>query len=258
MQKKIYIFLLALSCFACGSKNKKIDHEQQDNRPMKPVSAFYSAYDEKGNWALEMDVYGEFHFVDYNNNIDLHCLTGDFSSFTENDKNGLIWTMTTDTEFQIRLKIFEENCFNFGFNKYTMILELFNEVGTLYRIGACGTYHNTLGFGNTYELRKVNQQDYEIVTGISEKLTLSIQKTKFSNMLSGTFNCRTYMSSLNLLENTFSISFNLYPNMDCHEPAETSAFFDKIANRKYYFRFSDQNKILTLSDKFDTFVFYKI
>jgi hypothetical protein len=249
-----YFGLLFL--YACANKKSTIEESHQ--RPAKPIHENYAAYDAQYNWVLEMDINGNFTFVDYNSQIKVQCPTGPFQAFQETNKQGLQWLMQTSDSINIKLQIFESNCHSLNFKNNPFFMELSNELGVFYRLGNCGTYHQNLGFQNIYALSTINNEDFSKNSKLLEAPQLKISKIKTSNLIEGSFGCRTWRSQLNLLDRTFGFNLDLYPNMSCQESPELSQFMERISGKLYFFMFSENNNKLTLSDKNDTFVFLKI
>lgn len=249
------IAVLGLGIGSCAKRQKK--NKEQITKPLRPNGSIYSSYDPQYNWALEMEIDGNFSFIDYTNNIDVHCKTSEFQSFQEENKQGLVWVMRTSDSLQVRVQIADANCYNFGFQNNPFVLELSNEHGVLYRVGGCGCYHPNFGFRDTYVLSTINNQDCKTSGNLSEAPQLQLSKMKTSNLIEGRFGCRTWRSQLNILERTFAFNFDLYPNMSCHESPELSQLMERMGGKPYYFLFSENNNKLTLSDKNDTFVFIK-
>ncbi len=265
-KKSKWIFLLALIIgfssinllSACAKRKKNNVMQETTTKPMRPIGTMYSAYDPEYAWALEMELDGQFNFVDYNNNIEVKCEATSFSSFSENEKQGLEWIMKTADDLEVRFRVLEENCFNFGFNNNPMIFELRNEHGVLYRVGGCGSYHNPFGFDQAYVLSTINNEDFRKESQLTEAPQITFSKIKTSSLIEGRFGCRTWRSQFNLLDRTLGINFDIYPNTDCYESPELSLFIERIGGKPYFFVFSDNNNKLTLSDKNDTFVFLKM
>lgn len=246
---------LSLLCSCANNKNKM---EETTPKPMRPHGTMYSAYDPDFSWALEIDLEGQTSFIDYDNNVETSCKTSPFTAFSENDKQGLEWHMKTDDSLDLHIRVFEENCFNFGFNNNPLTFQLSNENGVLYRIGGCGSFHNPFGFMQGYQLSTINNEDFRKETKLTEAPQITFSKIKTSNLIEGSFGCRTWRSHFNILNRSMGFIFDIYPNTSCYESPELSHFMERMSGKSYYFSFSDNNNKLTLSDKNDTFVFLKM
>jgi hypothetical protein len=248
------ISIITNSC----AKRKKNENTTNMTKPMRPDGHMYSAYDPDFAWALEMEVNGNFSFIDFVNNIEIQCESRSFQAIANGNKQGLKWTMMTSDSLEVQLIIYDQNCYNFGFNNQPFELEMRNENGVIYRIGGCGCYHQEFGFNEKYELQTINGKDFKTATKLTEAPKLSFQKIKTNNLIEGTFACRSWRSIVNLLERSIVLNYDIAPNMECLESAELSEFMESIGNKPLHFSFSANNNTLTLSNKNDTFVFTKL
>jgi hypothetical protein len=253
------IILISNGIFFTGFSScaKRKNREKNTVKPMRPSEKMYSAYDPQYNWALEMEIDGNFSFIDYTNNLDVHCKTSSFEAIQIGNKMGLKWVMQTADSLKVQIQIFEENCYNFGFQNNPFVFELSNEMGVLYRVGGCGSYHQAFGFNDKFELSTINGIDFRKSTTLTDAPIIKFSKIKTSNLIDGKIGCRTFRSQFNILSRSFGISFDLYPNMSCEETTGLSNLMERIGEQEFHFLFSENNNKLTLSNKNDTFVFIK-
>lgn len=249
--------MVSLAANSCAKRKKK-ENTTNMTKPMRPDGNMYSAYDSEFSWALEMELDGSFSFIDFVNNIEIHCQTSTFQGIQNGNKQGLKWTMMTPDSVEIHFTVYDQNCYNFGFNNKPFELEMRNENGVIYRIGGCGCYHQAFGFDQQYVLQTINGKDFKTQIKLTEAPKLSFQKIKTNNLIEGKLACRSWRSVINLLERSFVLNYDLAPNMECIESAELSEFMESIGNNPLHFSFSVNNNTLTLSNKNDTFVFTKL
>ncbi len=227
---------------------------------MKPTGAYYSAYNESGNLALEMDLNGNFHFVDYVSGYEIDCKTSEYIGKKDAYKQKLEWNMFNGKELeqQVRFTVLQENCHNFGYVNNPFILEVFYDKKLLYQLGSCGTFHDDLNLVGNFTLIKHNGKEIRSFYELTELPKLELKKTPVSNMIHGRFGCRYWHGVINLLESTIALNYNIHPTADCIESPALTKLTEQFGAKKYHFQISSQPKgvvLLTLIDKYDTFVF---
>jgi len=251
--------IIALLVFgSCHNRNKNTS----DFKPMKPSGSLYSAYNENGNWALEMDLNGDFHFQDYVTGYEILCKSSEYIGKKEGYKQKLEWNMFNGKELEqeVKFTILQENCYNFGFVNNPFTLEVYHDGGLIYRLGDCGTFHNEPVVTGNFAMHTVNGKDAKEFYNLKEIPNFEIKKTKTSNMVHGRFACRFWQGQVKLLDKSMFLNYNIHPTDDCIETPELTKFAESMGNKKFLFDVSKDTKkrtLLTLSDKYDTFVFVK-
>lgn len=248
--KNFVILFLCGVLLACGQKKKAVD--EQVSKPMRIVEGNYSAYHADGDWALEMELNGNFAFKDYVNNISFYASTPLATDFLDEGKQGKLWTMTSG-EQELRLKVYEENCFSLSFTNNRFLMEILQNNQVIYSKGDCGSYHEKFGFGNTYVFTQVSGITIENPSLLPK---IVFHKTPLSNQIYGKIGCRSFKGELLILETAITIGFDIHPTENCIEDLETQRFME-VFPKKYYFSFERNNTILRLIDKNHTFVLKK-
>ncbi len=230
---------------------------------MKPTGTIYSAYGFSGEFALEMDLNGDFFFQDYVTGFEVECKSSEYIGKKESYKQKLIWNMFSgkDLEQEVKLTVLQENCHNFGFINNPFILEVYHDGALIYRRGACGTFHDPMTLHGKYTMLTVNGKEAKEFYKLKELPNLEITKTKTSNMIHGRLACRYWQGDFKLLDKTMSINYNIHPTDDCTESPALTDYMEAVGNKRYLFEVHKDAKkrtVLTLSDKYDTFVFIKI
>lgn len=262
---KSRVFLIVFLCFCAPLvlSSCQGNRKMESFKPMRPTGTHYAAYSMNGNWALEMELNGHFHFQDFVNGFELNAKTSEYVVKKEGYKQKLEWNMFSgkEVEQQIRFTVLQENCHNFGFVNNPFILEVFHDGGLIYRMGDCGTFHYEFPIEGTYKILTANGKDALTAYNLKEVPILDFQRTKISNMIHGRFACRFWQGDIRLLDKTISIQYNIHPTEDCIEYAELTNFMMAFGNKRFLYELSKNTKnstILTLSNKYDTFVFLKI
>ena len=253
------LFLLSLALFSCHKRNTNTS----TFKPMKPTGSHYSAYGLSNEFALEMDLNGDFYFQDYITGFEVECKSSEYIGKKESYKQKLIWNMFAgkDLEQEVKLTVLQENCHNFGFINNPFILEVYHDGALIYRRGACGTFHYPMTLHGKYSMLTVNGKDAKEFYKLKELPNLEITKTKTSNMIHGRLACRYWQGDFKHLDKTMSINYNIHPTDDCIESPELTNYMEAVGNKQYLFEvYKDPKKrtVLSLSDKYDTFVFLKI
>lgn len=252
------VLIIGLSTQSCSNRKKNAS----DFKPMKPSGSQYSAYDATGAWALEMELNGDFHFIDFMNDFEINSKTPEYVGKRDGYKQSLEWIMLSgkENEYKVKFTILQENCYNFGYVNNPFYLEVVFEDKVIFRLGECGTFHNDLGLNGKYTLNKVNNQEVLFRYKLEKAPILDLKKTKNSNMIHGRFACRYYQGDLKLLDNTLTVNYNIHPTPDCTEDPGLTELSELFGNKKYNYQLSTDDKkrtLLTLSDKNNTFVFVK-
>jgi len=252
-------FSLGSVLFSCHKRNTNTSFF----KPMKPTGTMYSAYGLSGEFALEMDLNGDFFFQDFVTGFEFSCKSSEYIGKKESYKQKLIWNMFSGKELEqeVRFTVLQENCHNFGFINNPFILEVFHDGALIYRRGACGTFHEPMPLAGKYKMLTVNGKDALAFYKLKEIPLLELIKTNTSNMIHGRFACRYWQGGFKLLDKTMYINFNIHPTDDCVETPELTNLMEAVGNKSYLFEMTKDAKrrsILTLSDKYDTFVFLKI
>lgn len=253
------VFILCSFMISCKNQSKPISYF----KPMKPTGTMYSAYGLSGDFALEMDLNGDFFFQDYVTGFEVSCKSSEYIGKKESYKQKLIWNMFggKELEQEVILTVLQENCHNFGFINNPFILEVFHDGALVFRKGDCGTFHYPMSLSGKYIMLTVNGKEAKSFYKLKELPILELGKTKSSNMIHGRYACRYWQGDFKLLDKTMSINFNIHPTDDCIESPEMTNLMEAVGNKRYLFEFTKDAKkrsILTLSDKYDTFVFLKI
>ncbi len=253
------VFVFGSLMFSCKNRNTNPIFF----KPMKPTGTMYSAYGLSGEFALEMDLNGDFFFQDYVTGFEVSCKSSEYIGKKESYKQKLIWNMFggKDLEQEVRFTVLQENCHNFGFINNPFILEVYHDGELIFRNGGCGSFHEPLPLAGKYQMLTVNGKEAKAFYKLKELPILELNKTKTSNMIHGRFACRYWQGGFKILDKTLYINYNLHPTEGCVENPEMTNLMEAVGNKSYLFEMTKDAKkrsILTLSDKYDTFVFLKI
>lgn len=248
--KNLFNLIIVSVLMACGQKKSVI--QEQLSKPMAVIQGNYDAYHSDGDWALEMELNGNFAFKDYVNNITFFAATPLATKFADDGKQGMLWTMNSGDR-ELRLKVYDENCFSLSFNNNRFLMEILQNNQVIYRKGDCGSYHEKFGFGQSFVFDQVNGLEIKNLVDLPE---ITIVKTPLTNQIHGKIGCRTFKGELLVLESSIAIGFDIHPNETCEEDQEIQKFME-VFPRKYYFSFERNNTILRLIDKNHTFVLKK-
>ena len=256
----LFFGIFSLSTLPSCKNNKQTD---SGFKMMKPTGNKYSAYCLSGNWVLEMDLNGAFCFHDFVRDYALKANTSEYHGVKESYKQKLVWNMFDgdNLEREIKFTVLQENCHNFAYVNNPFILQVYENGELIYQLGDCGTFHYEHRFVGRFKMIKANGKDAASTYKIKDIPILQIEKNAHSNMLSGRFACRFWQGDLKLLDNTMSINYNIHPTQDCIETPEITEFMETLNNKRFWFKISVDAKnrtLLTLMDKYDTFVFLKV
>lgn len=258
IQRKFQLIFLVVLIQSCsGGKGIGFDFQ-----PMKPTGTLYSAYNENGLWALEMDLYGDFVFQDFSSGLKVVCKSSDYVVKKRGFNQQMEWNMYFggDLEKHVSLKILKENCHNFGFINNPFVLEISHDQEVIYRLGDCGSFHNDFQLDGVYELATVNRQAASSYYQLPSAPILNLKKLKTSSDIEGRLACRYFRGNIDYKEMNLSLFYNVHPTDDCSEPESQTKFMEEIGNKSFFFKSGSDpilGKTLTLSDKYNTFVFKK-
>jgi hypothetical protein len=229
---------------------------------MKPSGSLYSAYNENGLWALEMDLSGDFVFQDFTSGLKVTCQTTDYIVRKRGFNQQMEWHMYfgKDLEKEVKLIVQKDNCHNFGFVNNPFSLEIRHDGEVIYRLGDCGTFHNDLKLNGSYELLTVNRQPATTYYQIAKAPVLTLRKMDASSDTEGRLACRFFRGTIDLKEMNMSLFYNIHPTDDCSESENQTKFMEEIGNKSFFFKVENKGEMgqtLTLSDKYNTFVFKK-
>lgn len=249
MKNIVKLFVLILFA-ACGQK--EIMSKEQSSKPISTKQGNYSAYHADGDWALEMELNGNFAFKDYVNDITFYGATPLATQFSDEGKHGLLWTIKNPGQ-ELQLKVYDENCFSLSFANKLFLLEILQNSQVIFRKGDCGSYHDKFGFDQNYVFDQVIGLEIKNIADLPE---ITIIKTPLMNQMHGKIGCRSFKGELLILESAIAIGFDIHPNEKCQEDEEMRKLME-VFPRKYYFSFERNNTILRLINKNHTFVLKK-